>query len=61
MSMQMVSPTLRLGQLSYAVSLRGSNLDNLSSSLIYSLRDSVTDLGTNEINRGLCRAHHVHH
>lgn len=34
MSMLIVSPALHAGQLSYAVSLRGSNVDNLSSSFL---------------------------
>lgn len=62
MSMRMVSLALRPNQLSYAVTLRGSNLDNLSSSFfIYSVRDSVTAIGTNGTYRGLCPALNVHH
>lgn len=48
-SMWMVSPALCPGQLSYAVSLRGSNLDDLSVFLNSIGRDSVTASQTNGI------------
>lgn len=59
MNMWTVSPALRPGQLSYAISLRGSNLNNLPSSvLVYRAVDSL--LQEQMQHRGLCPAHYIH-
>ncbi len=52
MSMLMASPALRPGQLSFSVSLRGSDLNNLSSSSSsFSVRDGVKSLGKLNVQR----------